>query len=283
MRRRRAPEVAVSSFQHPMLHPLSKLFRSKRPLRRIARVPQGERYYVVGDIHGRLDLFDALADAIEADIAASEPAEITVVLLGDLVDRGPDSAGVIARARAWQARRELRFLVGNHEEMFLESFDDLEMLRHFLKHGGRETLLSYAIDRKLYNRLTLEELQAAMQRAVPHEDRDFLAGFEELIVAGDYVFVHAGINPDLPLDEQKRHDLLWIRERFLRHCEPFSHVVVHGHTIFEAVEETDHRIGIDTGAYRTGRLTALVLEDDGRRTIQSVAGEDGAIAIENSV
>lgn len=263
-----------------MLSPFRHLFRSRRPARRVARVPEGERYYVIGDIHGRLDLFEALIDAVEADDAAASVAETTIVQLGDLVDRGPDSAGVIARARQWKRQRPLRFLAGNHEEMFLESFGDLEMLRHFVKHGGRETLISYGIDRKHYNRLTLDELQAAMRRAVPQEDRDFLAGFEELIVAGDYVFVHAGINPAAPLDEQKRHDLLWIRERFLRHPDPFSHVVVHGHTIFEAVEDREHRIGIDTGAFRTGRLTALVLEGETRRTIQAVADEWGGVGIE---
>ena len=204
-----------------------------------------------------------------------------MILLGDLVDRGPDSAGVIALAREWQRRRKVRILAGNHEEMFLESFDDLEMLRHFVKHGGRETILSYDIARADYNRMTLEELQQAMIRAVPAEDRAFLSGFEELIVAGEYCFVHAGIDPEVPLEAQRRSDMLWIRERFLRHAEPLSHVVVHGHTIFEGVEHREHRIGIDTGAYRTGRLTALVLEGAARRTIQAVE-TDGEIAIESA-
>lgn len=262
-----------------MLNPLRKLFRPRSPERRVAFVPEGERYYVVGDIHGRRDLLEALVEAIEHDDAACEPARTTVVLLGDLVDRGPDSAGVIALARAWQRRRTVRCIAGNHEEMFLESFDDLEMLRHFVKHGGRETILSYAIARADYNRLTLDELQQAMNRAVPLEDRDFLGSFENMIVAGDYLFVHAGIDPHVPIEDQRRSDMLWIRERFLRHDQPLSHVVVHGHTIFEEVDHRDHRISIDTGAFRTGRLTALVLEGDRRRTIQAVENE-GKIAIE---
>lgn len=261
-----------------MLHSLSKLFRSSAPIAPPARVPAGERWYVIGDVHGRLDLLSALAAAIDADAAAASPARSTVVLLGDLVDRGPDSAGVIAFARAWQQRRCLRLLAGNHEEMFLESFADSEMLRHFLRHGGRETVLSYGLSRACYDALSLEELQAEMARIVPAADREFLATGEEWIEAGDYLFVHAGIDPARPLAEQRRSDLLWIRDRFLRHPDPFSHVVVHGHTIFDEVEDAGRRIGIDTGAYRTGRLTALALEGSARRIIQAVDG-GGAVTI----
>lgn len=263
-----------------MLKSLTRLFRSPAPALPPPAVPEGQRWYVIGDVHGRCDLLDALVSAIDADDAQNERSESMVVLLGDLVDRGPESAGVVAVTRAWQRRRPVRCLAGNHEEMFLESFTDLEMLRHFLRHGGRETILSYGLDRERYNALSLEELQVEMARLVPAEDRAFLSGLEEWIEAGDYLFVHAGIDPTRPLEEQRRSDMLWIRERFLRHAEPFSHVVVHGHTIFDAVEDTGHRIGIDTGAFRTGRLTALVLEGSARRTIQAVERE-GAIAIEH--
>lgn len=263
-----------------MLKSLSQFFRSPEPAPPPPAVPDGERWYVIGDVHGRCDLLDTLITAIDSDDAAAEPARSTVVLLGDLVDRGPESAGVVAVARAWQCRRPVRVLAGNHEEMFLQSFSDLEMLRHFLRHGGRETILSYGLDRDRYNALTLEELQEEMTKLVPEEDRAFLSAAEEWIEAGDYLFVHAGVDPARPLEEQRRSDLLWIRERFLRHTEPFSHVVVHGHTIFDEVEDAVHRIGIDTGAYRTGRLTALVLEGSARRTIQAVERE-GAIVVEH--
>lgn len=263
-----------------MLNSIRQLFAKSPPERRIACVPEGERWYVIGDVHGRRDLLEQLRQAIEEDDAACRDAATTVVFLGDLVDRGPDSAGVVRCAREWCTSRTIRFIAGNHEEMFLESFADREVMRHFLKHGGRETVLSYGLDRDQYNFLKLEEVQEAMERLVPPADRDFLADFEEFIVVGDYVLVHAGLNPKLPIDQQNRQDMLWIRERFLRHEEPFSHVVVHGHTIFEDVEDTQHRIGIDTGAFRTGRLTALVLEGDSRRTIQAVAAEDGTISIE---
>lgn len=262
-----------------MLRSLRQLFKERPADSRVARVPEGERYYVIGDIHGRLDLFEALIEAIEADDAALGVASTTVILLGDLIDRGPESAGVIERARDWGETRKVRYLAGNHEEMFLESFNDKEMLRHFVKHGGRETILSYGIKRKRYNELTIKELQAELVNIVPAAHRRFLESFEDMIVAGDYVFVHAGLNPKRSLEDQKRGDLLWIRERFLKHTEPFSHVVVHGHTIFEGIERTDHRIGIDTGAFRTGRLSALVLEGDTRRTIQAVE-IDGNVRVE---
>lgn len=243
-----------------------------------AAIPPGQRVYAVGDIHGRLDLFEALVAAIEADDAAAAPAETTVILLGDLVDRGADSAGVIALARAWQQRRRVRILAGNHEEMFLKSLSSLEMFRHFLRHGGRETVLSYGVDRAAFTHADLDDAQVMMQRAVPAEDIAFLDGFEDMIAIGDYLFVHAGINPGLPIEEQKVHDLRWIREPFLSHDEPHGQVVVHGHTICEAPEDCGNRIGIDTGAFMTGRLTALVLEGTERRYLEAVANEDGRVA-----
>ena len=262
-----------------MIQFVRSLFGGSSPAPRIARVPEGTRWYVIGDIHGRLDLFEALKQAIDQDDAARTPARTTVVLLGDLVDRGPDSAGVVALAQRWGQERAVRYIAGNHEEMFLQSFDDAEVLRHFLKHGGRETVLSYGIDRDSYNAMDVAQVQDAMRDLVPQADRDFLAGFEDMIVAQDYIFVHAGIHPDRPIEEQTPSDLRWIRDRFLRHDEAFSHVVVHGHTIFEDVEDTQHRIGIDTGAFRTGRLTALMLEDDRRDTIMAIAEDSSAVAI----
>ena len=244
-----------------------------------AAIPPGQRVYAVGDVHGRLDLFEALVAAIEADDAAAAPAETTIVLLGDLVDRGADSAGVIALARAWQRRRRVRILAGNHEEMFLRSFASLEMFRHFLRHGGRETVLSYGVDRAAFTHAELEQAQAMMNAAVPAEDIAFLEGFEDMIAIGDYLFVHAGIDPRVPIGEQSVHDLRWIREPFLSHAETHGQVVVHGHTISEAPEDCGNRIGIDTGAFMTGRLTALVLEGTQRRYIEAVEGEDGAIAV----
>ena len=264
-----------------MLEPLRNIFRSRATRKEPPRVPLGERYYVIGDIHGRLDLFKALIAAIEQDDAQQEGVRTTVVLLGDLVDRGPDSRGVIEMSMRWAKARPVRFLAGNHEEMFLNAFGDVNNLRQFVKHGGRETILSYGISLARYNNLSLAELLAELPGLVPEEHRAFLQSFEEYIVAGDYAFVHAGISPGKPLEEQDRQSLLWIRERFLAHSAPHSHVVVHGHTIFDEVDDCGNRIGIDTGAYRTGRLTALVLEGEKRRYIAAVEQGD-SISIEHS-
>ncbi len=243
----------------------------------LAAIPPGQRVYAVGDVHGRLDLFEALVAAIDADDAASTPAETTVIMLGDLVDRGPASAGVIALAREWQQRRTVRILAGNHEEMFLRSFRDIEMFRHFLRHGGRETVLSYGVEPDGFLEATLEEAQHLMRMAVPRSDIAYLESFEDMIRIGDYLFVHAGIDPRLPLEEQRTKDLRWIREPFLSHTDPHGMVVVHGHTISDAPEDCGNRIGIDTGAFMTGRLTALALEGTGRRYCEAAEGIDGTV------
>ncbi|MEQ5789010.1 serine/threonine protein phosphatase [Erythrobacter sp. NFXS35] len=261
-----------------MFERLREMFRP-RQAPRLPAVPDGTRYYVIGDIHGRIDLYGAMIDAIEDDDCNASPADTRIVLLGDLVDRGPDSAGVIARTRKWQQARKVRVLAGNHEEMFLAAFEKPEALRHFLKHGGRETVLSYGLSKKQYATLSLEELFERLPALVPESEREYIANFETMIRAGDYVFVHAGIDPDRPLNEQKRSDLLWIRERFLNHEGPLEKVVVHGHTIFDRVMDCGNRIGIDTGAFRSGVLTALVLEGDQRRVIQTCSSTVGPVEI----
>ncbi|MCK0129139.1 metallophosphoesterase [Erythrobacter sp. F6033] len=256
-----------------MLKKLSKIFTARsRP--QLPSVPEGTRYYVIGDIHGRLDLYAALIKAIEEDDNAREQADTHIILLGDLVDRGPDSAGVIKLTRKWQKKRNVRVLAGNHEEMFLQSFEKPDILRHFLKHGGRETILSYGISKKQFNAMTLEEMHAMLPKIIPQSDRDYIEAFEEMIIAGDYAFVHAGVDPTQPLNAQKRSDLFWIRDRFLNHEGPLEKVVVHGHTIFDSVMDCGNRIGVDTGAFRSGVLTALVLEGEDRRIIQTDDGGD---------
>lgn len=262
-----------------MLEALRSIFRSPaKEVSNLPSVPAGTRYYVIGDIHGRLDLYEALIGAIEADDAARPGAETHMILLGDLVDRGPDSAGVIERTRQWQKQRSVRVLAGNHEEMFLTSFEKPEILRHFLKHGGAETVMSYGVSKKQFNAMTLEELFTALPQLIPQADLDYLADFEECIVAGDYLFVHAGIDPSVPIDAQRRKDMLWIRDRFLDHEGPLEKVVVHGHTIFDKVMDCGNRIGIDTGAFRSGVLTAIALEGDQKRILQAIA-EDGRIEV----
>ncbi len=259
-----------------MLQFIRKLFGDDIEVAR-ACVPAGERVYAIGDIHGRSDLFAALIDAIEADDRSAGEACTTVILLGDLVDRGPDSAGVLRLARRWQAQRNVRILLGNHEEMMLRSLESTDILRHFLRHGGRQTAMSYGAQRNAFADTTTEQAQQILRETIPQADIDYIESFEDMIRIGDYVFVHAGIDPDKPLDGQSRKDLRWIREPFLSHPVPLEGVIVHGHTISEEPEDTGVRIGVDTGAYATGRLTALVLEGSRRRYIEAVEHEDATI------
>lgn len=243
-----------------------------------AAIPAGQRVYAVGDIHGRADLFEALIAAIEADDAARRPAVTTVILLGDLIDRGPDSAGVLRRARDWQQRRQVRVLMGNHEEMFLAALRKPSVMSPFLRFGGRETLLSYPIDPAAYSRAGIEEVIELAQAAIPQADIDFVSGFEDQVTIGDYHFVHAGVRPGIALADQKIGDLRWIREPFLDHADDFGAVVVHGHTITDRPDFRTNRIGIDTGAYRSGRLTALGLEGTTRWLLTADAS-DGAVRV----
>lgn len=261
-----------------MIASLRQLFRP-RPQRQPATVPPGERVYAIGDIHGRRDLFATLIAAIEADDAASGPAETTVVLLGDLIDRGEDSAGVVATARAWAERRRVRWLIGNHEERFLAALESEEALRAFLRIGGRETALSYPVDAAAFARADLPAAMAMIRKAVPPEDVEFLERGEDAIVIGDYLFVHAGIRPGVALAEQAAKDLRWIRTEFTGSRDDHGLVVVHGHTITDAVEIRPNRIGIDTGAYYSGTLTALRLEGQHRQILQTFE-RDGAIEVE---
>lgn len=263
-----------------MLKKLRSFLEGRTPVDVMTRIPEGQRVYAIGDIHGRRDLLCRMIARIEADEASREPADTTVILLGDLVDRGPESAGVIATAREWSKRRDVRMLTGNHEEMFLGSFDREETLRHFLRHGGRETLLSYPIDTDTYSRATLTELRDIMHRAVPAEDVAFMQAMEDRIQIGDYVFVHAGIRPGVPLDEQKVSDLRWIRGEFIEGPETRDFVVVHGHTILDAPHVSPLRISLDTGAFSSGLLTAIGLEGSARwlLSVQGLPAADAADA-----
>lgn len=229
-------------------------------------LPPGQRVYAIGDIHGRDDLFENLLDRIAADNAARERVFTTLILLGDLVDRGPDSASVIERAiRIGAPFDKVSVLIGNHEECFLAALTgELRRVRYFIRIGGDATIRSYWCDDAAYSAATFEEVAERLPHIVPQSHVDFLNRGEDMIRMGDYVFVHAGIRPGVPLDRQELPDLRWIREEFINGDRNYDVTVVHGHTISEEVEEAGGRIGIDTGAYLTGRLTALGLEGRAR-------------------
>lgn len=257
---------------------LTRLFKRsavKRPLD-TARVPDGLRVYAIGDVHGRNDLLQQLLGQIEQDNQQRGVAQTQIIFLGDLVDRGDDSAGVIETALALKASEpvtghEIRFLLGNHEEVFLKTCRDrdLKTLRFFLKIGGDATLQSYPITRSEYMAMDMDELSARLETLVPEAHLAFLESFEDQIVIGDYAFVHAGIRPGVPLSEQRRSDMRWIREEFTEHRGDLEKVVVFGHTIYPEVEERGSRIGIDTGAFATNILTAIGLEGADRWYLQT--------------
>lgn len=239
---------------------LLNVFRDRRD--RGASVPAGRRIYAVGDIHGRLDLLDRLLALIDGDDAARPHCASEIVFLGDLVDRGPDSRGVVERLLALsRSGRPVRFLLGNHEQVFLRAAEgDASALRFLIRIGGKQTLLSYGITEEEYRSLDFDELARVVPTKVPREHLDFLASFERLVEAGDYLFVHAGLRPGVAIEDQETKDLCWIRDDFLNHRDSFGKIVVHGHSITDDVDDRPNRIGIDTGAFASGRLTAIGLE-----------------------
>jgi serine/threonine protein phosphatase 1 len=230
------------------------------------RIPTGERVYAIGDIHGRLDLLDELLGSIDADNDNRAAALTHLIFLGDLIDRGPASAAVVDRVmHLAHSRPHVRVLMGNHEEVFVECLaGNVQALRPFLKMGGAETILSYGVASEDLTSSTFPELSEILLPKVPEPHREFLGALESQIEIGDYLFVHAGIRPATPLDDQNPTDLRWIREPFLNSRIDHGRVVVHGHTITDVPVTQNNRIGIDTGAYESGQLTAIGLESADR-------------------
>jgi serine/threonine protein phosphatase 1 len=227
---------------------------------------RGYRAYVVGDVHGRLDLLEDLLAKIHAELQHRPAAKTLLVFVGDLIDRGPQSAQVIERLRTYR-RPGIRpvFLLGNHEEVLLRILNgDVQLITKWRWFGGSECLRSYGVDPEALGRLSDADALAAVRSAIPTEHIRFLESFADSCRFGDYLFVHAGIRPGIELDQQQQADLRWIREPFLQDETDHGFIVVHGHTISEQVDECANRVGIDTGAYRTGVLTALAIEGSHR-------------------
>jgi serine/threonine protein phosphatase 1 len=232
---------------------------------------RGYRAYVIGDVHGRLDLLEQLLDEIERDRAERPARRILLVFLGDLIDRGPNSAQVIERLRTFSAKAVRTVcLLGNHEEVLLRIIEgDTSLIRSWLQFGGGQCLESYGTDWRRIGREVDEKALELIRDAIPAGHIEFLKSFIDTCRFGDYLFVHAGIRPGVTIEDQLQSDLRWIREPFLFDDTDHGCVVVHGHTISEQVEERANRIGIDTGAYRTGILTALAIEGDRRWYLQT--------------
>jgi serine/threonine protein phosphatase 1 len=260
--------------ERPLLH---RLFRPKVQAEAPAAPPETV-IYAIGDVHGRADLLHALLRKIALDAARHEPNSMReLILLGDYVDRGSDSRGVLDLILSTMAERSfwtVTPLKGNHEEALLQFLRDPSNWPTWSEFGARETLLSYGVapPRLASDPQGWEAARQALAEAIPAEHMALYETLDLCASRGDYFFVHAGVRPNVPLDRQSEQDMLWIRDEFLRHERPLEKVIVHGHTPGEAYVGR-HRIGLDTGAYATGLLTAIKLKGDERTLIQARAGE----------
>lgn len=221
------------------------------------------RLYAIGDIHGELLLLDRLLSLISGDAARHPGRHIVLVFLGDYIDRGPHSRGVLDRLTTGPLPgAEVRFLAGNHEAAMLDFIADPVANARWLDFGGAEAMASYGVRASVgvRDRGRLKDLRDQFTDRLPDTHRRFLDALEDYAVYGDYAFVHAGVKPGRALERQRRDDLLWLREPFLSSPARHGKVIVHGHTIVEAPEIRPNRIAVDTGAYATGVLSAVVLD-----------------------
>jgi serine/threonine protein phosphatase 1 len=234
----------------------------------LTSAPPGSRVYAIGDIHGRLDLLMDLHEQILDDAAQHPTRRRVLVHLGDYVDRGPDSARVLDLLLDRPLPGfEIVNLLGNHEDSMVRFRDDPSVGPAWLYYGGLATLAAYGIEARTYpwrDEGELQRLQTLLRQRLPARHLAFIQGLSLHHTEGDYLFVHAGIRPGIALKRQEREDLLWIRDEFLLSRRDHGKVVVHGHTIKEEPDIQPNRIGIDTGAFATGRLTCLVLEGSDR-------------------
>jgi serine/threonine protein phosphatase 1 len=237
-------------------------------------LPPDRRLYCVGDIHGRLDLLEELHAMIREDSAGYNGSK-TVVYLGDYIDRGAQSRQVLDMLIEDPLTGFYSvYLMGNHEQSMLDFLQQPRETAAWLTYGGQVTLLSYGVGvGRVMMTQEVELLRDELEEKLPKAHLEFLQTCIPMYTEGSYCFVHAGIRPGVAMADQQAADLLWIREEFTRSKVCHEHIVVHGHTITEEVEWLPNRIGIDTGAYQTGLLTALVLEGQEQRLLQT--GRDG--------
>jgi serine/threonine protein phosphatase 1 len=236
---------------------------------RRAAVPAGYRVYAIGDIHGRLDLLEALhRDILEDSTRHPHDGTNVLIYLGDYIDRGPYSREVIDYLmREPLPGFESVRLMGNHDEAILKFLEDPAIGPSWSSFGGEATLLSYGVrtTRGVIGAARWEDMRQQLVKNMPESHVAFLRALKTSVEAGDYMFVHAGVRPGVPLAAQRQEDLLWIRDTFLDSALDHGKVVVHGHTPVDAPEVRANRIGVDTGAFASGVLTAVVLEGENRR------------------
>lgn len=230
---------------------------------RPAVFPGGRIAFAIGDVHGRADLLERMLAALELK-AARLPEPPIVIFIGDYIDRGPDSRRVLDLLVSGRPHGcERYFLMGNHERMMLDFLENPLNARMWLGTGGLSTLISYGVPAPPFgDEGAVLEAHRNLQQRLPADHLAFLERLQRYIAFGDFVFVHAGLDPQKKLTEQTDRDLYWIRGRFLSHRASLPHIVVHGHTPVETPHFAHSRIAIDTGAYATGTLTAVRLQRD---------------------
>jgi len=262
------------------------LFKRQRPVAAepmAAEIPEGCVVWAVGDIHGRLDLLEPLLAEILDDLDRAPARRKVVVFLGDYVDRGPDSRGVIDRLcrLAEDPSIEAHFLKGNHEDKLIEFLTDPTVGKAWCEYGGVQALQSFGLQPPTLTHRPegWAALSADLDHRLTPQQRAFLEALETSVSIGGYFFVHAGARPEVALGDQSDTDLMWIRETFLKSDWRFEQVVVHGHTPAHAVHSDERRIGVDTGAYASGLLSAVRLEGRARETLQAVQDPAGGIAL----
>lgn len=226
----------------------------------------GELIFAIGDIHGRYDLLKALLRTFTEDYSTrAKGRRPLLIFCGDYIDRGPQSAAVL-EALIWlhrHAHLKVRLLRGNHEQALLTFLDDPDAGRGWLEFGGMATLSAYGVAAPRPDARIVDLIRARddLLARLPASHLRLLDSLELMVVVGDYAFVHAGIRPGKPLAAQEARDLLGIREAFTGAPGPFEKIIVHGHSWRgDTVEVLGHRVGLDTGAYATGVLSAVRLD-----------------------
>jgi serine/threonine protein phosphatase 1 len=225
-----------------------------------ASTPANMRIYAVGDIHGRADLLMETIERIDDDLARRPIAHAVEVYLGDYIDRGPHSKFVIDLLAVRLVEKRAVCLRGNHEDLMEGFLRDPANLRPWLQLGGMQTLASYGVYRRPGMIETEIDVHRRFRSVFPRTHELFLQCLRYGFCCGDFLFVHAGIRPNIPIERQDINDLLWIRHEFLDSPRDHGKLIVHGHTPVPHPDIRRNRINIDTGAWRTGTLTCIAIE-----------------------